>query len=72
MKNWFQDHNQTVPVSGSMSRWRSVMSSVPQGTVLGKMYLNIFIIYINTKIKFTLSKSADGSNLWRAVDMPEG
>ena len=34
MKNWLQDWVHRVVVNGSVSGWRSVMSVVPQGSVL--------------------------------------
>ena len=42
--DFLRDRTQTVQVDGFLSFWDSVLSSVPQGTVLGPL---LFIIYVN-------------------------
>ena len=41
--NWLESYKQRVLLNNTMSRWRLVMSSVHQGSVLGPVLLNIFI-----------------------------
>ncbi|KAK4827700.1 LOW QUALITY PROTEIN: hypothetical protein QYF61_020978 [Mycteria americana] len=57
IRNWLDGHIQRVVVNGSMSRWTSVTSGVPQGSILGPC---------------TLSKFADDTKLRGTVDVPEG
>ena len=44
IEKWLIDRRQRVVVDGEVSKWKSVLSGVPQGSVLGRI---LFLIYIN-------------------------
>jgi len=68
IKNWLDGCSKKVVVNGSMSRWRSATSGVPQGTVL----FNIIINDTDSGIECTLSRLADDTYLSGAVETTEG
>ena len=44
IEQWLTDRRQSVVVDGEVSSWKSVLSGVPQGSVLGHI---LFLVYIN-------------------------
>ncbi|XP_063245987.1 triadin isoform X5 [Prinia subflava] len=68
IKNWLDDHAQSVEVSGAMSRWTAVPSGVPQGSVLGLVLFNIF----SGGFQCTLSEFTDDTQVCDAVNTLEG
>ncbi|XP_066035402.1 triadin isoform X33 [Chamaea fasciata] len=72
IKNWLDDHAQSVEVSGAMSKWKAMPTGVPQGSVLGLVLFNIFIGDMDSGFQCTLSDFTDDTQVCDAVSTLEG
>jgi len=72
IKNWLGGRTHRVAVNGSVSKWRSVTSGVPQGSVLGLVFFSIFVGNMDSGIECTLNKFADNTKQSSAANMLKG
>ena len=67
IEQWLTDRKQRVVVDGEVSSWKSVLSGVPQGSVLGVGPI-LFLEYINDLeegVTGSILKFADDTKLFR-------
>ena len=65
IEQWLTDRKQSIVVDGEVSSWKSVLSGLPQGSVLG---LILFLVYINDLeegVTGSILKFADDTKLFR-------
>ena len=67
MEQWLTDRKQRVVVEGEVPSWKSVLSGVPQGFVLGPI---LFLVYINDLeevVTGSILKFADDTKVFRKL-----
>ena len=68
IEQWLTDRRQRVVVDGEVSNWKSVLSGVPQGSVLGPILFLIYINDLDDSITSNVLKLADDTKLFRKVN----
>ena len=63
IKKWLKHRRQKVIVDGEISNWKSVLSGVPQGSILFLIYINDLEDDISSKVL----KFADDTKVFRKV-----
>ena len=67
VEQWLTDRRQRVVVDGEVSSWKSVLSGVPQGSVLGPILLLVYINDLEEGVTGKIMKFADDTKLFRKV-----
>ena len=63
IEQWLTDRKQHVVVDGEVSDWKSVLSGVLQGSVLGPLLFLIYINYLADNITSNVLKFADDTSV---------
>ena len=67
IEQWLTDRRQMVVVDGEVSGWKSVLSGVPQGSVLGPILCLVYINDLEEGVTGKILKFADDTKLFRKV-----
>ena len=65
IEQWLSDRRQRVVVDGEVSSWKSVLSGVPQGSVIGPMLFLVYIDDLEEGVTGNIFKFADDTKLFR-------
>ena len=67
IEKWLIDRRQRVVVDGEVSNWKSVLSGVPQGSVLGPILILIYINDLDDDITSKVLKFADDTKVFKEI-----
>ena len=65
IEQWLTDRRQRVVVDGEVSSWKSVLSGVPQGSVLGPILFLVYIDDLEEGVTGNILQFADDTKLFR-------
>ena len=72
IEQWLTDKRQRVVVDEEVSNWKSVLSGVPQRSVLGPLLFLIYINDLDDNITCNELKFADDTKVFRNVNTDSG
>ena len=65
IEQWLTDRKQRIVVDGEVSSWKSVLSRMPQGSVLGPILCLVNINDLEEGVTGSILKFADDTKLFR-------
>ena len=65
IEQWLTERRQRVVVDGEVSSWKSILSGVPQGSVLGPILFLVYLNVLEEVVTVSISKCADDTKLLR-------
>ena len=65
IEQWLTDSRQRVVVDGEVSSWKSVLSGVPQGSLLGPILFWVYVNDLEEGVTGKILKFADDTKLFR-------
>ena len=68
IEKWLIDRRQRMVVAREVSNWKSVLSGVPQGSVLGPILFLIYINDLDDDITSKVLKFADDTKVFRKIE----
>ena len=71
VSSWLTTRKQRVVMNGKTSRWVSVKSAIPQGTVLGPLMFLLYINDIGKNVLYMVNLFADDCILYKAISSVE-
>jgi len=71
IRGWLSNREQRVCIGGDSSRWRSVTSGVPQGSVLGPVLFLNYISDLGNGVQNSMLKFADDTKIFRKINNAE-
>ena len=68
IRSWLKGRKQRVTINGVKSEWGRVFSGVCQGSVIGPLFILIYINNLDTGITSRISKFADDTKMGMVIE----
>ena len=67
LTSFMSDRKQSIQINGVKSNWTSVISGVPQGSIIGPLTFLLFVNDLPSVTESDVMLFADDTKLWRLI-----